>query len=185
MQYDIRKPKKEDVKAIDKLFELTIRDNFKEEGIIDSQNVEANKEIDSLKEGLRIYFESKELNHKFLIASSQDEIIGTIAYGKSSALIYENLKIDYTNTPEIKSVYILPKHQNKGIGTLLLRKILIVLKENNIKCFCLDSGYKKAQHYWNKRLGKPICVLNDYWSKGSHHMIWYCQVDDILEFNTN
>jgi len=183
MECKVRKPQKEDIHQIEELFALTIKDNFKEEGIIDPLGKDANKEIDALKKAIRNYFESNKAENFFLIASYGNEILGTIAYGEPNNLIYENLKIDYKNVPEIKSVYILPKYQNRGIGTLLLGEILVVLKENQVKYFCLDSGYKKAQNYWRKRLGKPSHILNEYWGKESHHMIWHCNVEKVLKSN--
>ncbi len=181
MWFEIRKPRKEDITKINKLFEQTIQDSFKKEGIIDPLNLEANKEIEALKQSLNEYFNSKNLKDNFLIACDKDHILGTIAYGKANRLIEENLKIDYSGVPEIKSVYILPNYQNKGIGTFLFTKTLVHLKEDKINYFCLDCGYKSAQQYWSNRLGQPLCVLKNYWSKGNHHMIWHGHVDKILD----
>lgn len=183
MQYDIRKPTRDNVKEIERLFGITIRYVFKEEGIVDLDNTESDKEIEALKQGLGMYFSSKGMGDDFLIANCQGKIVGTIAYGEPNDLICENLKVNYPNTPEIKSVYVLPSHQNAGIGTLLLKSMLNILKQNKIEYFCLDSGYKKAQHYWKNRLGEPQCVLGDYWGKDNHHMIWHCEVEGILKLN--
>lgn len=180
MQYKIQKPKKEDLNQIDELFEITIRDTFSKEKIVDPLNEDANSEIKVLKNALRIYLAPNSTKGVFLIAKSENKVLGTIAYGKPNHLIQENLKINNVNTPEIKSVYVLPDYQNKGIGTQLFQKILITLKENNIKDFCLDSGYKRAQLYWKKKLGTPQCILKDYWSKGNDHMIWHCRLEVFL-----
>jgi len=183
MKYKIRKPKIDEIKEIDELFTKTVKDNFKEERVIDPVNKLVNEVIEDLRNNLRLYFDPKNTEEYYLIASSQEKIIGVIAYGKPSKLIYENMKINNKFTPEIKSVYILPNYQNKGVGRILFRKILEVLEENAFKEFCLDSGYKRAQYYWGKLLGNPKIILNDYWNKGNHHMIWNCEVVNILNSN--
>lgn len=185
MKYEIRKPQKKDIKQINELFEKTIKDNFNKERISDPLGIAANTEIETLKSGLKNHLKSENSEDSYLISILGDKIVGTIAYGKVSNIICENLKVDYGNTPEVKSVYVLPNYQNKGIGRNLMKNTLVDLKENNIKCFCLDSGYKRSQNYWSKRLGKPICIINDYWGVGNHHMIWYCEVSEIYNLYTS
>lgn len=181
MQHQIRKPEVKDLPQINQLFAETIRDNFLKEGIDDPNGTASKTEIESLQNAIQNHFAlgEKRDNH-YLISTYDEKILGTIAYGKVSKLIFDNLKIDYTNTPEIKSVYVLPDHQNKGVGRQLMQNILVALQKENITHFCLDSGYQRAQGYWSKNLGEPRTILRDHWAKGAHHMIWHCAVSEVL-----
>ena len=176
----IRPPQTKDLQQIHEIFSVTIKDNFKAEGITDPSDEMANTEIEVLKSTLKKYFDSKGTEERFLIAATQGKVLGTIAYGKPGQLILENYKIDHSNTPEVKSVYVLPDYQNKGIGKCLFQAILKVLEQNAIKNFCLDSGYKRAQLYWKKRLGNPSCIVPDYWGEDHYHLIWHEKVAEVL-----
>jgi len=63
----------------------------------------------------------------------------------------------------------------------LVKEILYVLKRHGIHEMCLDSGYKKAQTYWQKNLGTPQYFLEDFWGKDAHHMIWQLTVDESIQ----
>lgn len=180
MKYEIRKPSETDILAIHNLFAETLKDNFKAEKVVDPSGEILHREIAALQKNLLHSFDTNQPKDYFLIASRGEQVLGIIAYGKPSQVITEHLDLDLSKTPEIKSVYILPSHQGKGIGTLLFQKILSLLKEKEIKDFCLDSGYTRAQSYWAKKLGKPKCTLLDHWSPGMHHMIWQHPVKEIL-----
>jgi len=65
-----------------------------------------------------------------------------------------------------------PDYQNRGIGTVLLQKMLLTLENRRVPSFCLDSGYKQAQMIWQKKFGQPDIVLENYWGTNNHHMIW-------------
>ena len=177
MSIIIRRPILEDIPEINELFSITVTNNFKEEGIFNTQKEDAIFEAEALMKNLKLSFDSNNKTEHYLIACNPNKILGTIAYGTANARIKEHLNIDYTNTPEIKSVYILPDYQNQGIGSLLFEEMLKLLRRENIHDFCLDSGYKKAKQYWTKKLGAPICILEKYWSEKSDHMIWYAQLE--------
>lgn len=68
--------------------------------------------------------------------------------------------------------FVHPNYQNRGIGTMLLQKMLLTLENRRVPSFCLDSGYKQAQMIWQKKFGQPDFVLENYWGANSHHMIW-------------
>jgi len=73
-------------------------------------------------------------------------------------------------------VYINPEFQKKSIGSQLLTKMMIYLKQNEIESFVLDCGYKHSQPFWIKKLGNPTILMKDFYAKGSHHMIWQMDV---------
>ena len=183
MNLTIRRPKREEIEAINELFAITITDNFKNEGLWDNMEEEAKEEIETLKQSLQRDFESEGKKEHHLIAIVNKQVVGTIAFGKPNAIILNNLAIDFSGVSEIKSVYILPRFQQQGIGSVLLKEILKVLQTQKIKAFCLDCGYKKSQGFWQKKLGDPIVVMKDYWSGGSDHLIWYLQLEkDATDF---
>jgi GNAT superfamily N-acetyltransferase len=85
------------------------------------------------------------------------------------------------NLVEIGTVFVHPDYQNKGIGSMLLNLIFIELKKNNIKEFCLDSGYKNAQKTWINKFGAPEYHLKSYWGQDADHMVWRVSVEDVLK----
>lgn len=173
MNIVITKPHKNDEQAIKKLFTIVITQNFKDYGLYDKYRgdilYEVGKQISILKE----YFESNGKNVYFLIAKVNTKIIGTIAYGKPSTDIEKYYFEKSESIPEIKSLYVIPEYQNKGVGTILLEKIMNELRKNGIKEFCLDSGYPKAQQFWTKKLGKPIIRIHNRWGAGNDYLIWH------------
>jgi len=46
------------------------------------------------------------------------------------------------------------------------------LEKNEIREFCLDSGYESAQKIWINKFGNPQYHLKDYWGEAADHMIW-------------
>lgn len=180
MTIKITRPRIKDLQQIHQLFEVTIKDNFRAEGILETLETEANQEIQALIRTLAADFESGGEEEYHLLARIESKVVGTIAYGKANPLITNNIDAKYHKVLEVKSVYILPQFQNKGIGSLLFQRILSRLSTIGIKDFYLDSGYKKAQSFWTKKLGEPICTLKDYWAEGSHHMIWYGRVNELI-----
>lgn len=112
----------------------------------------------------------------FFIAKYNDKVIGTISFGPCS----EDIKIctnnDITDIGEIGSLFILPEYQNKGVGSALINYLITYLKENHIREFCLDSGYKQAQPKWIRKFGEPYMIVKNYWAPGVDNMIWKCKV---------
>jgi len=82
---------------------------------------------------------------------------------------------------ELGSLYVAPSYQNQGIGSALIKEMMIFLKEQGIEQFCLDSGYKRAQTRWLRKFGEPYKVVKDYWGPDSIHMVWLCNVNGFLE----
>jgi len=158
------------------LFATTIRDTFWREGILASDPGDLDREIAAQVALLDRDLESEGTGEHFLIARHGDQVIGTAAFGPADKLIRSHLAVDFSRTPEIKSVYILPDWQGRGIGGELFNEILKQLRERHISHYCLDSGYRSAQRYWIYKLGEPTVVLPDYWDPGAPHMIWYREV---------
>lgn len=177
MSIEITRPEASDFEEIKALFMKTLEQNFREEGILESHPDDLEEEIqlqiERLEEDLRT--DGKEAY--YLLAKVEHKIVGTIARGALSQTIVGNLEKVVLGLPEIKSVYILPEFQGKGIGSMLLSKMMDQLIGMEIYGFYLDCGYTKAQGYWNKKLGKPISVLKDYWGAGLDHMIWHYRMD--------
>ena len=185
MQINIIRPLPVHKTELRRLFTETISKNFKEEGIYKTHHTELKNEIEEQMNTLQKGFDSKGKEEYFLVAQIKNtqQIAGIIAYGKANDIIKQHLKtIDWNNTaiPEIKSVYILPKFQNQGIGSILFNHILHLLHQKQIPEFCLDSGYKRAQVYWTKKLGQATLILNDYWDKNADHKIWLCETREVM-----
>ena len=110
-------------------------------------------------------------------------IAGTIALTIPSKLITDNVTFDLINIPEVAAFYVIPQFQKQGVGSLLLKSLIKYMQKAHIDSFVLDSGYKKAQKFWIKKLGKPTIILKDYWKKDSHHMIWKKQTSKYIGKN--
>lgn len=174
----IHRPNESDIEQLHHLFEVTIADAFDNEGVGDDLEG-INGEVEEKKYYLRKDLESGGADRFFLIACYKKKIVGTIAYGPSSKLIGDCSKGKLKDIVEIGAVYILPEYQRMGIGTLLLNSIFIALFSRNIKEFCLDSGYTRAQKVWRKKLGDPTIIVKDYWGEGFDHFIWHCKLKDM------
>ena len=183
MEIVSRSPTIQDLADISQIFSQAIKGNFKADIRLKEIEDEADNLIEELINNVAFTLNSEGGNEFYLIAISQKKIIGIIGYGKANSLIIEQLNIDVAGVPEIKSVYIHPDFQGKGVGSFLLEKIVSELKNKKISRFCLDSGFKNAQVFWTKKLGAPKRTLKDYWAKGVDHMIWMAEIDK-LEFNT-
>jgi GNAT superfamily N-acetyltransferase len=173
MNITITKPQKADEEKTKKLFTTVITQNFKDYGFYERYHNDIAYEAGKQEKALDTYFDSNGKKVFFLIAKDKSKIIGTIAYGKPGADIEKYYPEKSDNIPEIKSLYILPKYQGKGIGTKLLKEIMTVLQQNGFKEFCLDSGYPKAQIFWTKRLGEPVVRVTNRWGAGNDYLIWH------------
>ena len=123
MNIVITRPKKEDIKELHILFKSAITDAFKKDGI--DNNKEITEEVRKQLGFVSSDFESSGSDTFYLIAKTEEKIVGTIAYGKPSDLIKKYLKVNLRNVPEIISVYMLPQFQGKNIGSLLFNALLI------------------------------------------------------------
>lgn len=176
----ITRPERADCSEIERLFSVTVRQEFQLEGSLDSHESDAEREVEDLCSALNRCFDSGGSPEYFLIARVDSRVVGTIARGPANKIIRDNLDVDFKSVPEIKCVYVLPEFQGTGIGTRLFREILIHLSNENTERFCLDSGYSRARAFWTRRLGDPAVVLPDYWGKHADHMIWTGFVNDYL-----
>ncbi len=172
----ICRPKWSDLEAIENLFFKTVQTTFAEEQIPDPNQTSFKQEVQALQDQIKVTLSRTNSPNFYWIAKVADLVVGTIAYGIPSRIITEHLAEWDGQAPEIKSVYILPEFQGQGIGTTLFQTIQERLEEEGIRAFCLDSGYKQAQLYWQRRLGAPTRVLPDYWGEGSDHWMWWRQV---------
>jgi GNAT superfamily N-acetyltransferase len=117
----------------------------------------------------------------FLIAKLDDTVVGTISFGPCGEDIKKCTENQLDNIGELGSLYVLPRHQGQGVGSLLINAIVAHLYEQGIDQFCLDSGYKRAQKRWLRKFGEPYKVVKDYWGPDYDHMIWLCKVSDFIE----
>ena len=116
----------------------------------------------------------------FLLAEYNENIIATISYGPSSDLINSCTQNATEHILEMGSVFILPQYPKMGIVDLLIKKLLLKLKEANIDSICFDSGYPVAQEVWNKKMGVPQYIMENHWGQNLHHMIWIINIDMTL-----
>jgi GNAT superfamily N-acetyltransferase len=80
---------------------------------------------------------------------------------------------------EVGTVFVHPDYQKQGIGNLLLNVMVLTFQNKGIEEFCLDSGYTNAQKIWKKKFGEPDYLLEYFWGKGYHHMIWRRRISEI------
>ncbi|WMT39587.1 GNAT family N-acetyltransferase [Paenibacillus sp. D2_2] len=179
-QVEIRRPNLEDYQELHHFFRSVITDTFAKENLADLvEDIE--QEIMTKERYLKLDYESLGVDRYFLLAVMNEQIIGTIEYGPSSSLIHELTQDSLKNMVEIGTVFVHPKYQQRGIGSLLFTHLLISLRNKGIVEFCLDSGYSHAQKYWIKKLGEPDYWFENYWGEGNDHMIWRRQTNEILE----
>lgn len=175
----IGRPRPEDVKLINEFFETVLRDTFADNKIAHlTEDLEG--EIESKKKYLQQDLESGGRDRFFLVVKAGGKIIGTIEYGAPNELIMKITDGEYSDVMEIGTVFVHPEYQNKGIGSMMLRLMYDELRAKGYNEFCLDSGYKTAQKTWTKKWGKPAYTMKNYWSKGSHHMIWRVDLEGLL-----
>lgn len=168
---EIRRPRIGDIEELNRFFRIVITDTFRREGLAGLiEDIEA--EIDSKKKYLQLDLESNGEKRYFLIALTENEIIGTIEYGPASKLIHDCTNGKLGNFVEVGTVFVLPGYQRQCIGNRLLAEMLHTLQARGIVEFCLDSGYKNAITIWKKKFGEPDYLLKDHWGQGQDHMIW-------------
>jgi len=180
MRIKITRPQEKDTEEIRRLFSAAIADAFAQDGIAFRQEG-IDTEVEKQMRFLLQDFETKGRDLYFLLARTDEKIVGTIAYCTvdNNDLIKSHLQIDFRQVPEVTTVYVLPEFQGKGVGSLLWNAILISLLHQNVQEICLDGGYKKSQSFWIKRAGQPVVTLTDYWGPGLDHMIWRCRLHDL------
>lgn len=168
----------EDIELVNDFFEIVIRDTFEKNSISDLVDTIDN-EIEDKRIFLNEDMESGGKKRYFLIAKDEKKIVGTIEYGASNQLIIACTNGKFKELIEIGTVFVHPDYQNKGIGSRMLNLIYVRLKENKVKDFCLDSGYKSAQQIWINKFGNPEYHLKNYWGENADHMIWRISLKDV------
>jgi GNAT superfamily N-acetyltransferase len=175
----IRRPVYEDTAELNDFFNMVITDTFIKEGI-GGLLEDMEKEIEVKKEYLLQELSSRGEARYFLLAQAGGKIIGTVEFGPASRLILENTNQEYSHLFEVGTVFVHPDVQGEGVGSKLLSSLYPVFCERGIEEFCMDSGYKRAQEIWKMKFGQPAVVIENYWGKGSHHMIWRPRTDELL-----
>jgi GNAT superfamily N-acetyltransferase len=179
LELHISRVKPEDKDDMNEFFRRVLIDTFHKNEI--SEFVDTlNDEIEDKRHCLDQDLESEGKDMYFLAAKVGNLIIGTIEYGPPNDLILSCTNGELKEIREIGTVFVHPDYQRKGIGSKLFISILIEMKREEIKEFCLDSGYRIAQGIWIKKLGRPQYHLQDYWGKNADHMIWRKNIDDLL-----
>ncbi len=176
--YQISRPRPGDIEAINEFFEIVLKDNFGKNNISDLTEL-LEEEIKCKKRYLMQDIDSGGHDRFFLVVRDGDKVIGTIEYGKPNELIMNCTKGGYSDLVEIGTVFVHPEYQFKGIGSMMLGLMYDELRNKGHAEFCLDSGYKTAQKVWTRKWGKPACIMEDYWGKGAHHMVWRVKLEGI------
>jgi GNAT superfamily N-acetyltransferase len=173
----IRAPEPIDREALHGFFRLVIEDTYHREGI--------DHLVDDLEEEIRYkksLLQRQGTERFFLLADKGSQIIGTIEYGPASELILDLTSGAYRGIPEVGTVFVHPDHQRRGVGTLMVNAMLLILLGRGIEVFCLDSGYTRAQAVWKKRFGEPDHRFTDHWGEGMDHLIWKRSVRSQIVF---
>lgn len=171
---EIRAPRGEERELLVTFFKRVIEDTIEKEEIEVPYFLE--EEVGDKMELLGKYLTGEDEERIFLVAWYRGRILGTISYAPCNEYVVELLGEDLEDTGEIGTVYVDPGYQGQGIGSALFNAMCIELLERRIESFYLDSGYRRAQRYWTRKLGDPIRVAKDYWDKGADHMIWYKKI---------
>ncbi|MFH5881824.1 GNAT family N-acetyltransferase [Liberiplasma polymorphum] len=158
---------------------MIINKTFKEENIpeeVEKPEDEINFKV-TLFNNVIEYIDTK--THVF-IAKYENEIIGSIAYGIANGDILELSNNALSDMIEIGSIYVHPKFQGLGVSKHLIKYVLNILSIKNVRTFCLDSGYEKAQSIWYHLFKEPYLVSENHWSVNKAHIIWVCDVHETL-----
>ncbi len=165
-------PQPADLPEVHSFFHEVITDTFKQEGILESAVISIEDEVADLVAVFQKCFVPEPPKEHLLLARIEDQIVGTVGYGVANKIIQKALGAEFKGYPELKTVYVKPAFQRQGIGNRLCEAILTEMAAAGIVHYYLDSGYKRAQVYWQQKLGAPNMVLKDYWAKDGHHLIW-------------
>ena len=172
MNIQIHKVDETDREKLRRFYLLTITDTFAKNGINDPEGI-----IGEVDHQMEIFNHPGDL---LFLATKDGEFIGTIAYGTMNTTVSNSIPNNLQHLKEIKSVYVHPEFQNRGIGSQLWHTIIDQLKKNAVEEVCLDSGYKISQQFWKKKIGEPTFFMKDYWGEGEHQMVWVFRITDVL-----
>ena len=171
----VRRPKKEEIFQIEEFMRVVLVDTYRKEQI-DEKIYDLQEELVSKRAYLASYFESGGEDRYFLVAVSGNNIVGTMEFGKQSALLKELTKGELKEVPEMGTAFVHPDHQGQGIASTLLEELKRELRRRGIREFCLDSGYQRAQRIWKKKFGSPRYTFENYWAEGVSHEIWIVKI---------
>lgn len=174
---EIRYPDLNDFNELMRVYGITIRQAFENEGVgyLEDEIVD---EINGKKKNLMAYFKGNSNKSIYLIKVINDQIVATISFGPIGKETLEFVPLDFPSEGELGGLYVLPEFQNQGIGRQLISEMINCMKEKNIDFFSLDSGYKMAQLKWLKKFGEPYKIVKEYWGEDTDHMIWLKRTND-------
>lgn len=178
----IESPRPSDESALLDFFRHVIADTFKKEGI-GLLHESIAEEVAGKMRLFQAYLDANgqaSPTHRFLVARREVQIIATLTYGPSGAMIHRVTQGALSLYGELGSAYVLPRFQGQGIASVMIEKMLKDLQVAGIETFIFDSGYVRAQKIWTRKFGDPYMVLPDFWGPGGHHMIWCCSVAEHL-----
>jgi ribosomal protein S18 acetylase RimI-like enzyme len=140
---EIRKATPEDAEGIDRVIRETWPETYEdiqtEESLNEIRESETLIDLEDLREWIQ------EDSTLYLVAEDDGEIVG------EAILILEGdeEEIDYSEEAFLRSLYILPSHQGKGLGTRLLRKAEKELTEKfeKIKTMVISENSKAIKFY--------------------------------------
>ncbi len=176
MNIKIVRPVKADFEELKRLFTASIHDAFRREGIDKTFSDEIPGDIQFQLDALQRDFDSDGREEHYFIAKLDSRIVGTCAIGTTSGGVMRAFKLAAPTIPEMKSLYVLPEYQGRGIGLSLIDHTLEYMQEAGMDEFLFECGYKIAQALWMRRFGEPAIVKQDYFSEGAHLMFWRCRV---------
>lgn len=172
---DLIQPKQEHYDGICRVYKEAIGGAFAEMGLGDRiEDIRA--EVAYKQSLIRKYLEGRLEGWQFLVAVSNNSVVGTISFGPCGNEIKALTDESFPAEGELGGLYVLPATQNIGIGSTLITVMLSLLAKEGIRRFALDSGYRQAQHRWVRKFGQPYLIAKDFWGEGSDHMVWLCQI---------
>lgn len=169
---------KENLESAYRVFETSIPDAFEKEGLGDLKE-DIQREIIHKRHMLESSLDEAGSDVFFLIAKLGESVIGAISFGPCGEDARKCTDNELEGIGELGSLFVLPGHQGKGVGSALIGAMMEQLSGQGIEEFCLDSGYRRAQKRWLRKFGEPCRVVKDYWGPGTEHMVWLCRVKDI------
>ncbi len=165
-----------DIQSIETLLLSVIKETAQKENI---PNIDAflQEEMASKKKLLNdALLENHVLKDKMthvLVAKQGTQLIGSISCSPCNEIIIKVVGEEAREQSEIGTIYIHPDYRQQGIATVLIKAMESHLAQWKVDSYYLDSGYKSSQRVWTHLFGKAKYIADDYWGKGSHHMVWY------------
>ncbi len=161
-------------KEVEMFYKMMIEHAFKSNEIDDNQALVG--EIVEKQEKLNHFLDGE---GKLLLLYVDKRLRGTISYSKPNELLSKLADRDVGKMQEIGTVFIDRNFQGYGLLSFLLNEVKQELKSNHVDDVCFDCGYQRAQKIWTHKYGKASIIKEDFWSEGSHHMIWFLKTKDL------